>query len=216
MRKILFFPLLLLTLSLSAQTKALTVYGDEVMLFDDGTWLFVNDSLNQFADEEVTLNLSTNPNKFTKPKDAKFELRSKVMDVAFWFDTRVWKSTKFSFNEDAEYQFESKDKDIYGIVITERIEIPVETLRTISVQNITEVAKSVEIIEEEYREVNGKTVISTRLNVLVEGIKLTYHIYYYSDESGSMQFMTYTSRNLYESSKIEMENLLNGFVASRK
>lgn len=201
----------------SAQTKALTENGDEVVLYDDGTWLYVNDSLNWLYDEEeLAVNLETNPNQFSKPKDAKFELKSKVMDISFWFDSNLWKSSKLSVNDDAEYQFETKDTEIYAIVITERIEIPLETLRTVSLQHIRDAAKNVEILEEEYRIVNGKQVISTRVNALVEGIKISYHIYYYADESGSMQFMVYTSQNLYPRRKGDMENLLNGLVVAKK
>lgn len=216
MRKLLIMAFCFITIVSYAQTKALTENGDEVILFDDGTWAFADDSLSWGYGDEALLKILNNPNKFSKPASAKFELKSKVMDISFWFDTNVWKSSKLSVNEDAEYQFESRDTELYAIVITERFEIPLETLRSVSIQNIMSAATNVEVLDEEYRVVNGHKVISTRINAVVEGIKISYHIYYYTDESGSMQFMTYTSQNLYQRRKGDMENLLNGLVAAKK
>lgn len=196
-----------------SQIKALTQYGDEVILYDDGTWKYSNDSV-YFEEELEPLAIPTNSKKFSKPSDSKFELKSKVMNLSFWFDSKQWTSTKKSFNEDAEYQFESKGNDVYALAITEGIEVPVESLRGISIENILTSAEDASIVSEEYRVVNGKTVIASTVNATVSGIKITYLFYYYSNESGSLQFMAYTSQNLFSKRKELMENLLNGLVVN--
>ena len=51
-----------------------------------------------------------------------------------------------------------------------------------------------------------------QMNGTIQGIKFTYFGYYYSNESGSIQFITYISQNLFEQSKEQMEKFLNGIV----
>jgi hypothetical protein len=46
----------------------------------------------------------------------------------------------------------------------------------------------------------------------IQGIKFVYLGYYYSDKHGSIQFITYTSKNLLKDYRADMETLLNGFV----
>jgi len=46
----------------------------------------------------------------------------------------------------------------------------------------------------------------------IKGIQFDYLSYYYSDTNGSIQFITYTSKNLLKHYQGEMEALLNGFI----
>ena len=68
------------------------------------------------------------------------------------------------------------------------------------------------IIKEEYRTINGVKVIMMQMPGTIQGIKFTYYSYYYSNSNGSVQFLTYTSQNLFETYKKKMEDLLNGLV----
>jgi sulfur transfer complex TusBCD TusB component (DsrH family) len=52
----------------SAQTKAVTENGDEVLLYDDGTWKSIDDN----PTEEF---IKTNPAVFTKDKRSSFLLK---------------------------------------------------------------------------------------------------------------------------------------------
>lgn len=45
----------------------------------------------------------------------------------------------------------------------------------------------------------------------IQGIKITYMGYYFSNDSGTVQFITYTSQNLFAAFLPEIEILLNGF-----
>ena len=72
--------------------------------------------------------------------------------------------------------------------------------------------KNCEIVKEDFRMVNGKKVFFMQMNGTTQGIKFTYLGYYYSNQSGTFQFVTYTAQNLLAKAQTEMFELLNGVV----
>lgn len=70
------------------------------------------------------------------------------------------------------------------------------------------------IVKEEYRTVNGIKVLLFQMNGTTQGIKFSYYGYYYSNENGSVQFITYASQKLIQTYFEECETLLNGLVES--
>ncbi|NJK95666.1 MAG: hypothetical protein HC905_12840 [Bacteroidales bacterium] len=105
-----------------------------------------------------------------------------------------------------------KQKEAYCLLITERIEIPLESLKRIAFENARKVSPEVVLVKEEYRTVNGQKVYCMQLDGIMEGIKFSYFGYYFSYEKGSVQLVSYTTQNLLDEFLPEMENLLNGFV----
>ena len=102
--------------------------------------------------------------------------------------------------------------DVYAMVIYEELEIPVESLSDIALSNATNVAPDIELIDREYRIVNGDTIIWMQMNGSTQGMHLSYYSYYFSNSNGSIQFHTFTGQNLLSKYKQEIEGLLNGLV----
>lgn len=197
---------LLLSILSFSQKKAVTETGEEVILYTDGTWKYANDSVAEKA------NLSTNPTVFKKNVNSTFLLKSTKLNVGIWINTKKWSFKKATDNEAAEYEFQLKGKDLYGMIITENTEIPMESFRTVAVENAKDAAPDIKVVKEEYRMVNGKKILFMQLNGTIQGIKFTYYGYYFSSEKGAVQLLTYTAQNLLTSYAEEMEDLLNGFV----
>lgn len=191
------------------QQKAVTEKGDEVILYENGTWRYVNE------DASPSNAIPTNPTKFVKPSGSSFLLKSKRVNVGFWLNPRIWSFQKAEENADAEYELQLKNEDLYGMVIAEKVEIPLTSLRSIAIENAKSVAPDLRIVKEEYRIVNGLKVLLLQMNGTMEGIKFTYYGYYYSNENGTVQFITYTAQNLMKSYRNECEDLLNGLVEIR-
>ncbi|ALO14373.1 hypothetical protein L21SP5_00701 [Salinivirga cyanobacteriivorans] len=189
-----------------AQQRAVTETGDEVILFEDGTWQY------QDEDYQEEKEIPTNPTEFEKDKKSTFLLKSNRFNVGIYLNPKVWSFKKAIDNPDAEYQFQLKDGDLYGMVITEKVEIPLETLKTIALENGKAAAPDLKIVQEEYRTVNGLKVLLLQMNGTTQGIKFSYYGYYYSNTNGTIQFMTYTSQNLLDSYRAECDKLLNGLV----
>ncbi|MFD1293416.1 hypothetical protein ACFQ5N_06165 [Lutibacter holmesii] len=193
-------------MSLSAQKKAVTETGDEVVLFDNGTWEYQNKEIL------VEMEIPTNTKVFEKDKKSTFLLKSKKVNVGFWLNPKKWKFNKGKDNLESEYEFELKGEDLYGMVISEKVEIPLETLRSIALENGKEAAPDLKVVNEEYRFVNGMKVLLLEMSGTMQGIKFSYYGYYFSSENGTVQFITYTSQNLLESYKEECNIFLNGLV----
>jgi hypothetical protein len=189
---------------LHAQKTAVTDDGEIVILYEDGTWDY---------QEEIELLESpivTNSTAFKKNTESTFLLKSKVNESAFYLDTKKWSYTKGVNNPDAEYEFQLKGGDLYAMAITERISIPLTVLRKAALTNARAAAPNVKIIKEEYRSVNGINVLMLEMNGTLEGIDFTYLGYYTSSASGSTQWIVYTSSQLVQEYRTEIESLLNG------
>jgi|AntAceMinimDraft_6_1070360.scaffolds.fasta_scaffold00009_49 hypothetical protein len=190
----------------NAQQSALTGNGDEVLLYDDGTWEYSNDSLNT-ADI-----ISVNDKLFEKSKKSSFLVKSKKTNSGIYINPKDWSFTKGVNNADAEYEFQAKGQDIYGMLITEKTPIQVESLVDIAFQNAKGALTQVKRTQIEYRTINGLEVIHMQMEGVISGINIVYFGYYFSNDTGSIQLLTYTSNVLFEDFKEKMEVFLNGLV----
>lgn len=207
MRKFMFVALLVLIASFAfAGQKAITDTGEEVILNNDGTWKYVNSSATTGNE------IHTNNGEFIKPSSASFLLKSTKNNSAFWVDTEKWSFKKGKSNEDAEYELQLKGHDLYGLIITEAIHVPVESLVDIALENAKDASPEIELIKKEYRVVNGKKVIYMEMGGAMQGMQVAYRGYYYSDDSGSTQYLIYTGANLVDKYTSEINDFLNGLV----
>lgn len=193
-------------LLIHAQEKAVTEKGEQVILFSDGTWKYEDVNLSE------TSVIPLNSKKFFKNDNSTFLLKSNKFNIGFWLDPKKWSFHKANDNPDAEYELELKNEDLYGMIISEKIEIPIEALKSIAFENAKEIALDMHIVREEYRIVNGIRVLFMHMNGTMQGIKFSYYSYYYSNSHGTIQFITYTSQNLINHYKQDCDELLNGIV----
>lgn len=195
--------LLLLTMLVCADQTAVTDNGDIVILRTDGTWEY-QDVFSKAGDE-----IPVNKKRFKKSSSAIFALKSKENKAAFWLDTQKWTFEKGS--GPIEYSLDLKKGDLYAMIVTERIPISLEALPKIALANARKASADIQIVKQEYRKVNGLTVIYLVMEGTVETIPFRYAGYYYSDESGTTQLIAYTAIDLADEYKEEIEELLNGF-----
>lgn len=196
----------LLPLMMVSQINGVTEFGDEVILYDNGTWKFIGEKT------ENTEEISTNETIYTKDEKSKFLLKSSTLNVGVWLNPKKWKFTKAVNNDEGEYELILKGEDLYGTIITEKVQIPLEALKHIALENAQSVAPDTVISKQEYRTVNGLKVLMLELNGTMSGINFIYNGYYYSNENGTIQMILYTAKNLVKSYEKDIEILLNGFV----
>jgi hypothetical protein len=203
--------ILFLAIGLSAlsQTKAITTSGDTVLLNEDGTWVYQDKYSSSANIDKILLN----DTKYTKPAASTKFLSGGKGIYEIWYDPSIWvKANPSKYNDDAELALEMNGKMAYGIMIYEKVEIPVESLLEIALENAQSSAPNFKIISREYRIVNGNKVALMQMEGNIEGINATYYSYYYSNSSGTWQFHTYTMTSLFKQLKKQMEALLNGLV----
>ncbi|OHX63992.1 hypothetical protein [Flammeovirga pacifica] len=191
----------------SAQQKGVTESGDEVVLYDDGTWKYLNESSLEETDE-----IKINPTPYTKDSKSTFLVKSNKVNLGFYINPKKWSFKKAIQNPQAEYEFQLKGNDIYGMVITEGLEIPLESMVNIALENGKKMSPDLKIINKEFRTVNGLKVLCMEMHGTMKGIKFGYYGYYYSSKEGTTQFITYSSKNIIVTQKKSCESLLNGIV----
>ena len=214
MRKLLLIFFLLNTLFVRSQTKAITDEGRQVILMEDGTWKYDNDS-NEVKLENDTIKL--NPNGFYKAKGETFLLKSKNVNIGIYLNPSKWIFKPHRENETTpEYRFESKSGDAYAMLITEKTEIDLENLRSLALQNAQSAAADTRIVQQEYRIVNGEKLLYLQMRGTVKGIKFVYEGYYFSDDSGTTQFVSYSDQKQFNKVRPELQEFLNGFVRIKR
>ena len=190
-----------------ASQKAITDTGEEIIIYSDGKWEYLTNS------KQTNGSIPFNKNKFEKPKDSFFLLKSTITNSAYWVNTNKWSFNKpKESGSSAEYQFKLKGKAAYGMSISEEIEIPIETLGDLALEYFKNNAPDGKMLRKEYRTVNGKKVLYLEMGGTIQGVNYIYLGYYYSDISGTTQFTTYTSANLVDKYKSEIYDFLNGLA----
>lgn len=204
MKTFLVATLLLLAAACYAGQTAITDTGEKVILNSDGTWVYSHKA------PTPDTKIGTNKEKFNKPNDSTFLLKSTKTNSAFWINTDKWSFEKKQ--GELEYQFRLKDKPLFGMAITEPVEIPLEVLTDLALENARREAPDAKIVMKEYRIVNGNKVIYMEMNGTVKGMNFTYHGHYYSNSSGTTQLIAYTFTKVVPSYKSEINDFLNSLA----
>ncbi|WP_234111312.1 MULTISPECIES: hypothetical protein [Chryseobacterium] len=207
--------LLLNTLVIS-QTKAVTENGKEVVLFENGTWKFVNES-----DVKSLETIITNETIFEKSRDATFLIKSKKIDAGLYFNPIKW---KIATNTNkalpySEYIFTHQNNlnNVMALMSTENI--PISTFRNLKeliLSNIQKNADYFRLKDSEYRTVNGLKVLYLRYALNTKGIDFEYAGYYYMNDEGYTGVIGFTSQRDFEKYLPEILKLINGISKAER
>ncbi len=213
MKKLIILTILLFSYYTEAQTKALTDDGKEVVLFENGTWKFVNES-----DAKTLETIATNEHIFEKDKNASFLLKSKKLNSGIYFDPKAWKTTSLLKSPYLEYTFlNSENEGIIGMFISENLEIPtLKNLKDLQVSLIEKRADYFKLKESEYRTVNGLKVLYMRYIANTKGMDFEYEGYFYLTEEGYSSVLVYSLQKYFDQNKPKLDAFINGIVKTEK
>ncbi len=134
------------------------------------------------------------------------------MNIGIWINPKSWSFTKGAESEAYEFTFQKKSGDLYGMLIAEKTQVSIESLKTIAINNAKSVSPDIKVIKEESRNVNGIQVFLMQMSGTIQGIRFTYYGYYYSNANGTIQLLTYAGENLFPKFLGDMEEFLSGLV----
>jgi hypothetical protein len=196
--------LILCQISLMAQIKAITDTGDEVILFNDKTWKFKS---------EKNISISKSTNYFSKGSNSTFLVKSKINGFGVYINPKSFEFKRDTKNSDNEFDFNNRKKTIYGFMINEGIDIPLSNLREFKINSLKEKATGVDILDDEYRIVNGITVLYLRIRAITKDtgeIPLIFCMYLATSKSSTTQLVSWTTETNFNKSSDEIFELLNG------
>lgn len=206
-------------LSVNGQTIAVTENGDTIYVYNNGTWSFeILDQMpvvNEFSFLETELPIDTITTEFLVSKNAKKQIKNAHDIFTIKYNDKLWQRLPpANLNDEAEFAFKSRKQDIWCVVISEETPIEADKLLRIAKKNMEDnTGGEVQIVKTELRKVNGQEVVRGVLKANFSGISFTFDTYYFSNEKGSVQFTTWTSDQVWERSKAEISELLNGLIA---
>jgi hypothetical protein len=206
---ILFF-LLLASLHTSAQIKALTDDGREVILYKNGTWKFLKG--DQAKQDSIRISGKT----YSKIPAQTFLVKSKVADVGIYINPQDWKFKIGTSNGDNEYSFNFKNDVAFAFLITEKLQFDYEALRNVALSNARNVGPDLQEVLAEFRTVNGRKVLCLKFQCTVQEIPLAYFGYYYSSANGTAQLLAASTQQQFPEIEGKIEEFLNGMVPIQK
>jgi Putative bacterial sensory transduction regulator len=176
-------------------------------------WAFATESsyakhMVAFSEFLNGLEISDQPAPAARKADGEGLLRLGVEDLRVRFDPRKWTSTEAG--DTGRFSLKHKAGDGYGLVIVERVPIPLDSFPAIALENAKKADPNAKITLQEKRKVNGLDVWFLKMEAVVKGIPLSYRGYYYGGEKGAVQLLTFTSSGLLGEYESDFLALLNG------
>lgn len=192
--------------SIFTQEIARTKDGRQVILYKNGTWKYKKNPA--FA-------LHTRNASFTRPANTDGFVQNKFNKYKIFYYKNRWTLEKKNDNKSSEFEFRHTDGDVYAMIIFERVQMKINVLRTTAIDNMKAVASEYEILDSHERKVNGKIFLYMKIRAIIKNISFIYDGYYYSGPEGTIQFLTFTSKNLYNTYNSDMQTLLNGLAIQK-
>ena len=176
-------------------------------------WAFTTESSYSkhgavFAELLNGLEISDQPVPAAKKAEREGMLTLGVEDLQVRLDATKW--TRAEPTQTGRISLTHKKGDGYGMVITERIPIPLDSFPQIALDNAKKADPNAKITFQEKRKVNGLEVWFLKMEAVVKGIPLSYRGYYYGGEKGAVQLMTFTRTGLMGEYESDFMALLNG------
>lgn len=184
-----------------AAVRATRSDGGRVLLFSDGTW----------RPDTARSSLTGEGGSFTRPA-----ADSATLDLGhgavLHYDPAKWQLGQAS--SPGRHQLEHVSGDGYAMSISERITMPLSSLKAIVLKNAQAAAPDAEITMDQARVVNGVPVTAMQLTGTAHGIPFRYFGYYYAGKAGTLQLITFTGASLFSEYEADFEELLNGLQIS--
>ena len=200
-----FFFYILISSTAYSQISAVTENGDEVFLYDDNTWIYKNENLSNKSLLSISYPI------YNYDKNSTFLVKSNTIKMGVYIDPKKWSFNK-SLSDEYEYEFELKNEELFAMMINEKIEMPLENLKELAFYNFSFAADDARIVNQEFRSVNDLLILMLHMEGTIEGLSVFYYGYYFSNDKGTTQFVTYSTTNLFDSYKSEIEKFLNGLI----
>jgi hypothetical protein len=198
---------LLFAFQAGAQVTAITEEGKAVLLFSNGTWRYLNDSVRVSTLDLPHFAVPGKSTTLVKGKESRYEL---------WYDAEKWKLLPDTVYKNSEYALEFYNGELIAMMITERMQVPLATIKEAAIGSFKKEGSECRIAEEQKIMVNGTEGLLLKIDALVDDIPVSYLNAYFSTREGTFQLITYTAYNLFDHHRNDMMEMISGFVLTEQ
>jgi len=204
MKKLLLQAISLLFISQAmAQITAVTEEGKAVILFGNGTWRYLNDSL---------WISNTGMQYFSTPENSTHVLTGKEPAYEIRYNAEKWKLLPDTLYKNADFSLENHDGEVIAMIITEKMQVPLQRIKDAAVENFNKTGTEFKITEEQKLNVNGTEGLLLKIDALVDDMPFSYLNGFFSTPQGTYQLITFTAYNLFDQYRNDMMDLICGFL----
>lgn len=132
--------------------------------------------------------------------------KSSQIPYGIWFDPTKWRIMK-NFHPAAELSFALKDKEAYAFMINEKVEVSMDMLVDFVLENITNAAEVIKILQIEERVINDLPITYLRVDATINDINISYLIYLFSNGEEIIQLFGFSHDGKYLQ---DLESFING------
>lgn len=132
--------------------------------------------------------------------------KSSQIPYGIWFDPTKWRIMK-NYHPAAELSFALKDKDAYAFMINEKAKISMDVLVDFVLENITDAAEAIKILQIEERVINDLPVTYLRVDATINNINISYMIHLFCNEAEVIQLFSFSHDGKYLQ---DLESFING------
>lgn len=176
--------------------RAIAEDGRKVILSPDGKWKFDNKS-------QATPSTS----------DSASPYQTAVKRFSLNFDTSKWiLIPKQKTDEYNKRMFRHKSLPIMAMVIADEIPASKETLRGIIMDNANSAATSTTILQEQDKEVGGKTIGSIKFAATLKNLDFVFSNHYHGSEDGNIQVMCYSAQSIFHKYERDCQQFIAGLT----
>lgn len=163
------------------------------------------DFLSDADGEEIPL--STEVHK--RSDEARTHVPAPSGNFAVWLDDRVWKR-KSPGEQENRIELSHTNGQAFGAIIGEPLQFPQDALVNVALTNARAQDPDAQVTKQERRMVNGQEVLMIEMDATINKTPFHFYGYYYSDESGTVQVVTWTTRVAFERNRAVFTELLDG------
>ena len=113
-------------------------------------------------------------------------------------------------------QFFNESDSFFIILIDEASQIPIDSMPDIALINARENVTDVTEIRRGERNVNGNRFTFIEYSASASGFDVTYLGFFYSDTSGTLQIVGWSTSNIFENTRGKVERFASGFFHTRQ
>jgi len=168
----------------------------------------VGSILEEREDFEFASNSVESQEPFVQP--AKSIVTGRHGTYSIEYDPSTWVLKSKMSNADAEYEFSHDNGDAYAVLIYERTPISLNVLEAAAIENLKSVASDVKVLSRETIQLGDKPILSMQYEATIMTVPVMYHAYLSSSEQGTLQFVTFTSKSLFDEYRYDCNALLCG------
>ncbi|NEQ51810.1 MAG: caspase family protein [Leptolyngbya sp. SIO3F4] len=148
-----------------------------------------------------TVNVDKTGKTFQKSENFKFGV---------WYDKTSWTNPNYNLNSMAEIQFATFNDEAWGMVIAEKGNFTLESLKNAVVANANRVATDVKLVKNVKKLINGKEMLQIEVEAKISDLEFVYFGNLYVDQGFAVQFLSYTSKELFPKHRAKMDSLISG------